>query len=267
MTKLQVFRKYWRLWVSFFRASLISDLEFRANFFIRLATDIFWYLAQIIVFESLYRFTDRIGSWTLEQSRVFLGLLFVADGIYMVFLSENLDRMSEKVRKGELDLLLAKPVNSQFMLSLQRVGTAMLGNLVVGSGYLIWALHQYSDFSGLRLLWILVLIPSGILCLYSFRFMFSASATIFTKSENLQYVWYQVYRLGLRPDSIYAPWLRGIILSAIPVGMVASIPARAVLGEPEWGLYLWSIFLGFFFLKISQIFWKFCLKKYTSASS
>ncbi len=38
----------------------------------------------------------------------------------MIILSENLDQFSEKVHKGDLDLLLAKPVNSQFMISLQK---------------------------------------------------------------------------------------------------------------------------------------------------
>lgn len=264
---LTTLRKYFRLWFSFLKASFIADLEYRANFVIRLATDIFWYIAQVMVFEALYKHTDKIGSWTLEQTRVFLGILFIADGLYMIFFHDNLEKMNERARKGELDLLLAKPVNSQFMLSTQRVGTVLLGNLCVGTSYFIWALHQYQDFQAARLLWLLILIPTGLTCLYTIRFMISATTLIFTRADNLQYIWYQIYRLGLRPDSIYSPWLKFVILTILPVGLIASVPSRALLGEANPGLYLYTIFLSATLLYGSHRFWNYCLSKYTSASS
>jgi ABC-2 type transport system permease protein len=76
-------------------------------------TDIFWYIAQITTFEVLFHHTQYIGSWNLEQMRVFLGVVFVVDALYMIILSENLDQFSEKVRKGDLDLLLAKPAKKR----------------------------------------------------------------------------------------------------------------------------------------------------------
>ncbi len=260
-------KKYLRLWWSFFKASFIADLEFRANFLIRLATDIFWYIAQVLVFEALYQHTERIGSWNLEQTRVFLGIVFVVDGLYMILFSENLDRMSERVRRGEMDLLLAKPVNSQFMLSTQKVGTVMLGNLCVGASYFIWALMRYSQLEPLRLLWLIFLIPSGLLFFYCVRFMFATMTIIFTKAENLQHLWYQVYRLGLRPDSIYSPWLKFVLLTVLPVGLISSLPARAVLDAPQVWLFAYAVLFSFFVLYLSHRFWIFCLRHYTSASS
>jgi ABC-2 type transport system permease protein len=92
---------------------------------------VFWYAAQILTFEVIYKHTEKIGDWNIQEMRVFLGLLFVIDAIYMVIIHENIENLSEKVRKGDLDLLLAKPVNSQFMISLQKANTAILGNLIL----------------------------------------------------------------------------------------------------------------------------------------
>ena len=111
-----------------FKTSLISDLEYRANYFTRFITDVFWYIAQILTFEVLYRHTNKIGDWDVHQMKVFLGILFVIDALYMIIIHENLENLSEKVRKGDLDLLLAKPINSQFMITLQKANTAILGN-------------------------------------------------------------------------------------------------------------------------------------------
>src|SRR4051812_49099685 len=132
---MKTLKKYLGLYLAFFRASLIGDLEYRANFISRVLADVFWYLAQITGFEVLYQHTNKIGSWTLPQTRVFLGMLFVVDAFYMIILHDNLDQFSDRVRKGDLDLILAKPVNSQFMVSFQRVLTAILGNLVIASSW------------------------------------------------------------------------------------------------------------------------------------
>lgn len=259
--------KYLKLYIAFFRASLTADLEYRANFATRIITDIFWYLAQIVAFEVLYQHTDKIGSWNVEQTRVFLGVLFVVDALYMIFISENLDRFSEKIRKGELDLLLAKPVNSQFMVSLQRANTAIIGNLLMGTSWLFWSLAHLPDFSWIRLLWLTFLIPCGLIVTYSCRFFFSATAVVFTKSENLQFMWYQIYKLGMRPDSIYVPWIRVVLMTVFPVAMVASVPARALVDDPQPALFAWSLAVSGILLWLSNRFWRHCLKFYSSASS
>lgn len=250
-----------------FKASFIADLEYRANFFSRILTDVFWYIAQIITFEVLYQHTTHIGDWNVLQMRVFLGLLFVTDAFYMIFIHENLDNISEKVRKGDLDLLLAKPVNSQFMITLQKANTAIFGNLILGSAWLLYSLHGLESFNYARLLWLAVYIPCSMAVVYTMRFLFSASAVIFTRSENLQFLWWQVYRLGMRPDSMYNPVMRWILLTVVPVGMIASVPARALLDPFNAFVFIWPFVLAPTLIYLSHLFWKFALKFYSSASS
>jgi ABC-2 type transport system permease protein len=260
-------KKYFSLYLAMFKTSFIADLEYRANFFTRILTDIFWYAAQILTFEVIYQHTNKIGDWGVKEMRVFLGLLFVIDAFYMIFIHENLDSLSEKVRKGDLDLLLAKPVNSQFMITLQKANTAILGNLILGTSWLIFALHGLDSFNYLRLFWLLILVPCSLCVIYTMRFIFSASAVIFTRSENLQFLWWQVYRLGMRPDSMYFPWLKYILLSVIPVGVIVSIPARALLNPPNYFYLLWPLVLAPVLIYFSHRFWKFALRFYSSASS
>ena len=260
-------KKYFTLYLALFRASFIADLEYRVNFLTKVATDIFWYTAQVMTFEVLFRHTERIGDWNLEQTRVFLGVVFVVDGLYMIIFSENLDQFSEKVRKGDLDLLLAKPVNSQFFISLQKASTAMIGNMIIAVSWFTYSLMKYPNFEWLRLFWLLLLIPCSLAALYSMRFFMSASAVIFARSENLQFIWYQIYRLGMRPDSIYVPWMKWFLLTALPMGVIASVPSRALLEPPDFALFAWVVVLAGILIYLSSRFWKFALKFYSSASS
>jgi ABC-2 type transport system permease protein len=263
----QVLRKYLQIFKAFLKASAIAEAEFRLNFVMRIVNDVIWYAAQIFTFEVLFMHTQRIGSWNIHQTRVFLGVLFIVDAFYMIFLQENLDRFSEKVRKGELDLLLTKPVNSQFMVSFQRVSVSCLGNLTIAIIWFVRSLMNLEDFSWGRALWIFLLIPCGFAILYSVRFVMSALSVVLIRAENIQFVWYQFYRLGMRPDSIYLRWLQIILLTIIPVGLIASVPARAILDPPEFWVYAWSLIAAPLSVWLSNKFWQFVLTRYQSASS
>lgn len=264
---MKTFLFYFTLYKALFKTSFIADLEYRANFLTRIVIDILWYAAQITTFEVLFRHTNKIGDWNLAQMKVFLGVVFIADAFYMVVFSENFDQFSEKVRKGDLDLLLAKPVNSQFMISFQKTSTAALGNLAIAVSWFTYSLLQLDSFHWGRVFWLLILIPCGLVALYSVRFSIAATAVIFARSDNLQFIWYQIYRLGMRPDSIYSPWLKWLLLTVLPVGVVASVPARAILEPPQWGLFIWVMVLASLLVYLSHRFWKFALGFYSSASS
>jgi len=259
--------KKWSLFVSFLSASFKADLEYRVNFLIRIVTDIFWYLSQVVIFEVIFLHTSRLGTWSLEQTRVFLGMLFLVDSLYMILFHDNLEKMSERVRKGELDMLLIKPISSQFIISLQRMATAISGNLLIALTYLTWSLAQIPDLKLSNILWLFVLLPLGLLALYSIRFTISSLALIVVKAENIQYLWYQIYRLGMRPDQIYQPWLRVTIFTVLPVGLIASLPSRILFEGFQLDLFLTALTTSLSFFYFSKWSWKKALVYYSSASS
>jgi ABC-2 type transport system permease protein len=260
--------KYARLLAAFFRASAIADLEFRFNILAKVLSDVAWYVAQASVFEVLFRHADRVSGWTLESTRVFIGALFVVDSIYAFFFATGLERLSDKVRKGELDLLLAKPVSSQFMLSAQRMDVSYFANFLLSMGWLgtaIALLPKAPSLAQLLLLGIALLCAVAIS--YSMRFFFSATAMIFDRAENINYLWYQVFRLGTRPDAMYPRWLRYAILTIVPVGFIASVPARMALEAPSLPLVAGALALAIGSVWLTTLYWAYGLKRYSSASS
>ena len=247
--------------------SLMAELEYRFNIIARIITDILWYVAQLSIFEVLFRHTNSLNGWSLNETRVFMGIMFVTDALYMMLFSENLDRMGEKVRKGDLDLLLVKPINSQWMLSFQKVSVAYLGNLAIALAWLLWALSQIADFSWPRLAWIFLSVPISLAIIYSIRFMTSATALFFTRADAVNYIWYQVYRLGTRPHDIYPMILRYAVITILPIAFLASVPAQIVLGKTGPLLLLWGLVLATVLIRVSMAFWRRGLKSYSSASS
>lgn len=259
--------KYFRILISTFKTSAIADMEYRANFALQILVDIIWYLSQIAMYEVIFANTKLIGDWNVSQVRVFNAIIFIVDAFFMLSFQTNLSDLPDKISKGELDLVLAKPVESQFIVSFFRFNTAYILNIFITFGWLFYCLSHVQNLVWLNSLWLIIFIPCGILISYSIRFMLITLNLIFVRADNLQYIWYSMYRFAMRPDSIYFPWLRVILFSLFPMAFIASVPTR-VLFEPNQPLYLiLALMLSTFFLYLSHLFWNFGLKHYSSASS
>lgn len=267
----KILLKYLRLYSTFFKVSLVADLEFRFNFILLIFGEFIWYSTQLILYEVLFRHTTNIGGWSVEEMRVFVFLALFVDSIYMILWDPNFVKFNDDIRRGQLDLFLTKPVNSIFMLSSQRLSISHFPCLFITGAGTIWACFQIPNFEAIKLLWLILLIPSGLSVIFCGRFALNATAIIFTRADFLQYVWYSLFKLGLRPDGIYAGLLNGalrfVLIFIIPFAMVASIPTRFLI-EPIDPLFLaWAVAMPFVLVYLLKKYWCYCLKFYTSASS
>ena len=263
--------KYLEIYKGFFKASLIADLEFRFNFIILICAEFVWYSTQLVIYEVLYRHTNLIGGWAKEQMRVFMFLALFVDSIYMILWDSNFTKFNDDVRKGQLDLVLTKPVNSMFITSSQKISISHLPCLFITFAGMCWSLSQLAEFNWFKILWLLIVIPAGLSVIFCGRFALNATALLFTRADFLQYVWYSLFRLGLRPDGIYSNLLNGalqkVLIFILPFAMVASIPTRFLL-EPLNTIFLaWALVMPFILFYLTDKYWKYCLKNYTSASS
>jgi ABC-2 type transport system permease protein len=260
-------KKFFTIYQAFFKASLMADLEYRLNFVFLIFAEFVWYSTQLILFEVLYQHTSLIGNWNQTEMRVFVFLFLFIDSIYMILWDPNFSTFTENVRKGTLDLLLTKPINSMFMLSSQRVSISHLPCFFITLAGFFWSVSQLPNFSWFKLIWLILLLPAGLSVIFCGRFALNATSIIFTRADFLQYIWFSLFRLGLRPDAIYNGFVRFILIFIIPFAMVASIPARMIM-EPANPVFIaWGMLLPFILFFVLKKYWAFCLRHYSSASS
>jgi ABC-2 type transport system permease protein len=260
--------RYLKLWLSFLKMSWMADMEYRLNMILRVLGESGWYVAQLSIFEVLYTHAKTISGWDVHGMRVFMATLFLSDALYMIFLMENVDNLFSLVRKGDLDLYLVKPINSQFMVSLRKVATVYVINLILILWYLIWAIRTMpSPVSGWQIMVFMLLMFFGFIALFAIRFMFATLTVLLQDAGNIHFVWHQLYRLAMRPDPIYPYYLRVIVMTVFPVAFFASVPARALIDGFDWRLLAAAPVLAIVTLFLSHHFWKFALKRYSSASS
>lgn len=260
--------RYIKLWLQFLKISAMADAEYRMNFVVRVFGEFFWYAAQLSVFEVLYTHTDSLNGWDINAVRVFMGTLFLVDGLYMVLFVENLDHFSSLVRKGDLDLYLVKPINSQFMVSCRKVASVYLVNLVLVIGYLIWGLGRLNHPISLeQILAYIVMCICGVLICYCCRLLFGMLVFFLHEAGNIQFIWYSLYRLGTRPDVLYPRYLQIFIMTVIPVAFFASVPSKIFIEGMQWSLVGQALVVTIVFFTLTAYLWKIALRNYASASS
>lgn len=257
-------RKILRLEWIFFRLSLIADLQQPFNILAQFFNDILWYSVQIALFESLYLHVSDLGGWHLSEMRVFLGILFFIDALQMILFAHNFDEFNARILRGDLDLVLLKPFSSQCLMCMPRLQCGFFLNLLFSGLWLGWSLSSLDTLSWAQGGLLFLVIPAGLAIFYAVRLFFVTLSLITIQSEAFQEIFFSVFRLGTRPDSLYSSKIRYFILLIFPVAMIASVPTRILVNPFEISLLakLFAVVCGALF--IVNRFWNWALRRYSS---
>jgi ABC-2 type transport system permease protein len=130
--------RYLRLYLFFLQFSFSKALEFRIDFFFRIAMDIMYYFVNIALFKILLLHTPLIAGWNEEQMMVFVGCYLLVDAFHMTVFSSNMWWLPYYINRGELDYYLIRPVSPLFFLSLREFSANSFINLIIAYKHLIY---------------------------------------------------------------------------------------------------------------------------------
>lgn len=230
-------------------------------------TDVIWIGVEVTLFSVIYANVPVLAGWTRPQVYFFLGIFFASDALFTTFFQRNFWNFSDLVNKGELDILLTKPVHPLFLALTRWINLTALFNIILGLVIAVRYAAPAGFPGGIK--WILVAfwLLVGMATQLVLRFAFSIWIFWTERSWALARLYYQFFQFATKPDTLYPRMIRYIILTALPFAFISSVPARALLhGLPlhEYVL-VFAVLTGFFIF--DSVFWKLGLKRYQSASS
>jgi len=224
----------------------------------------------------VYQFTSNIADWSKYEFFVFIATTMFINSLVQAFFMPNMQELSELVRTGGLDFALLKPIDTQFLVSLQRVNWSSLGNFLVAALLLAYSVPR---IEGLELSpWQLVLYPLyvflGVWILYSVMVGLAATSIWLGRNQSLYDFWFYITNFSRYPMEIYeGAWgtpLRQLFTFVIPILVVINVPARLLakpLVEASWLLPVFAVFATVLSLLASRWVFKQALLSYRSASS
>ena len=124
-------RKYFNLWSAFLRNSLTRDMEFKMNFIADLFIDAIFYGSMYFLWAVIFSYVDVLGDFDQQAVIIFLIVMYLTDTVFVFFFGANTFTLNTMVVKGDLDLVLIKPVNPQFFMSFRYVCNYSLVSLII----------------------------------------------------------------------------------------------------------------------------------------
>ena len=257
-----------RLFWVFLRVSVLSELAYRANFFLQLfesLVDLGVALAGLAV---VFSYTDTLGGWRPDEVLALVGVFFLVGGAIHLVIEPSMQRLIEAVSEGTLDFTLTKPADAQFLVSIQRVEIWKLTDLVLGTGLLVFALVRMGTHLGaLQAAGFAIALVAGGIIVYSFWLILATLSFWFVRVENILVIFQSMYEAGRWPVSIYPGWLRFGLTFVVPVAFAVTVPAEALTGRLSWrGLGLAWVVAVVLFVG-ARVLWRTGLRRYAGASS
>ena len=272
---------YGRVYWTFFRNSLVREMTFRGNFLIEVFTRAFWFAAQLVLFEIIFRNVGAIHDWSREQYFAFMATGMLINGLVETFFMPNCANFSELIRTGNLDFALLKPIDTQFLISFEKLDLAELSQLLLAGALMGYSLDRLyatgqlvEPIGPLTILSYVVLLLAGVAFFYSLMIALASTSIWFGRNQGLYDFWFYVTVFARYPLSIYSgspagEMIRFAFSYLIPILLVVTVPARVLLSmslEPSWltGVLGAAAIAG---LVISRGVFHWSLRQYRSASS
>jgi len=262
-------RRYARLLVVQLRASVLLALQYRLDFFMDIGLALFWIGTALAPLYVLFSMRDGVRGWTAYEMLVVVGFFTMHKGVLASVIQPSLTQAVEHIRKGTLDFLLLKPADSQFMLSTAKLELAHLTDVLAGVAIIAWAVSRMATGapSGLDLLLACALFLCGLSILYALWIMVVSLAFKVVKIDNMSHLFVSLFEAARWPSSVFRGALSLLFTFVIPLALMTTYPALAVLGRarlPDLGT---ALAVAAVLLLVSRYVWQRSIRSYTGASS
>jgi ABC-2 type transport system permease protein len=257
---------YFKLLRLFWSTAIAAELEYRVNFAIAALSSVGNLAGSLFGLSLFYRTGYEFAGWSWEEALLVLGVYTLLQGVTSTILAPNLNKIVTYIQDGTLDFVLLKPVSSQFWLSTRSLSPWGLPDLILGIGMILVYGAKLGVGPGA---YVLSLIPIlfSILILYCLWFILGTTSVWFVKIYNVTEVLRGVVEAGRYPITAFPVAYRFFFTFVIPIVFLTTVPAEVILGRVNVFSLLNGGLLAIGLLFVSNRFWRFALRFYTSASS
>lgn len=267
LAQSKLFKKYLRVWWKTTLFVFSADLANRGAAGLLLVGKLLRFLFFLGFLILLTTRTKTLAGYNLSQV-VFFFLTFNLVDITVQFLLRGIYHFRPLIIKGNFDFYLTKPLNPLFQSLTSHTDILDLITLVPLILYLIFFLASgklIATLTGIFLYCLLVF--NAFLIALAFHIVVLAIGILTAEVDHLIWIYRDLTGTGRIPVDIYRPPLRAFLTFIIPVGMMMTFPAKALMGLLQPWLVIFSLIFAGLFLYLALRFWHFALKRYTSASS
>jgi ABC-2 type transport system permease protein len=251
------------------RQSFIYEMQYRLNLAINMFAGFGWTIISFITVNVIGSNVSTIYSnWTKDEYNLLWAIMFASIGVFSTIFKRNIEKIPEKILKGDLDFTIIKPFNSRLLASL---GYIRMDNIPGFIFIMYIAIRSLVNIDNGNLLFFNILLFAFFL-LVSTVIMYSLYIGIVTISfwflgaDNLTYFAHMLIMFGNYPVRVFGGALQFFFTFLFPIAFISTFPAESIISLSFIKLLL-TILVAIVVYYLTGLLWKLGLRSYSSASS
>ncbi|MBE2251404.1 MAG: ABC-2 family transporter protein [Myxococcus sp.] len=250
------------------KASAMLALAYRLDFVLDLVIGLFWTVAAVLPLFVVYGGPASRGvpGWSFGETLLVVGCFITLQAVIDGAISPSLSSVLDHVRKGTLDFVLLKPHDAQVLVSTARFHLWRAAGLVHAAIVFALAFRELGQGpSLLGVLQALALLVLATSMLYSSWLLIVSVSFYAVKVDNLSTLFTSIFDAARWPASVFRGVFRLIFTFVIPLVVMTTLPAEALLGRLPWSSLGASTLGAAAFAGVARAVWLSSLRRYTSA--
>lgn len=242
---------------------------FRLDFFAPFFVDGSLFLIQLLAFSAVYANVDSVGGWEKGGMILYIGTFSLLNALNMTVYFFGVAGIPYKIRSGELDLYLTKPVSPLFRLTFESVSPGsvpliVMSICIIGYGAYVMDRQPGALQIAAYIFWILMMA----VLYYELEVIIRAVSLYVVSMARMEQVEEAGIDLCMKlPGIAFYGIYKVIFYLILPYGLLATLPVQRMIGEMNWQKGLYGGAIVVLFTLITCVVWKRGLKHYNSASS
>lgn len=251
------------------KMKLSRTMAFRFSFFGAFFVDGSLFLIQILMFQAIYTQAGSIGGWDRSQMLLFIGTFSLLNAVNMVLYFFGVLSIPEKIKSGQMDLYITKPINTLFHVSFENIDMGSFPLVLASIGIIVYAASgmDISITAGTLLGYIFLVLVMQVLY-YDIEVILRTLPFFFIQTSSFERLEVELLTLCMKiPGTLFKGAFKVLFYLVLPYGIMSTVPTQFFIGALTPVGFVYSVLVVAGFTAFTLVFWRFGLKNYKSATS
>ena len=263
---MALLRKYWRIWLRTASMAMQAQLTYRLGsfgFLLGKMIRLFFFFAFMT---AVFQHVQTVAGYSLVETALFFMTFNLVDMTAQI-LFRAVYGARRTVSEGDFDFYLVQPCSPLFRMTCSTVDFLDIVTIIpviVMTGMVFARLppigwERYALYA--------LLMANGVALIYAIHVFVAALAVRTQELESAIWIYRDIMFMGKFPVDVYAPAVRWALTIGIPIAVMTTFPAKALLGRLSTAWIVYALALTAVAIPLSWLFWRSSVARYTSSSS
>lgn len=262
----RVLAKYGRIWFRSASMAMQAQLTYRLGSFGFLLGKMIRLIFFFAFMAAVFSHVETVAGYSLVETALFFMTFNLVDMTAQI-LFRSVYGARRTVTEGDFDFYLVQPCSPLFRMTCSTVDFLDIVTIIPVIGMTGVVLARLPPMGWLNYAAYGALLLNGVALIYAIHVFVAGLAVRTQELESAIWIYRDVMFMGKFPVDIYAPAVRWALTVGVPVAVMTTFPAKALLGRLSAPWIVYSFALTAVCLPLSWLFWRDCVDRYTSSSS